>query len=169
MLRYIDRTRLLVQVFIFVSSPLSVSEHFLGRLVVLDFFTYCCVNCLHVLPTLSRLESLHPPDEGRLLVVGVHSAKFDNERSDDSVASACARHDIRHPVVNDSGAVWWREMDIACWPTLVVLDPSARPVLVLVGEGHGQVLQRFVRVALEQYDKQASDLVLCICTITYIL
>ncbi len=137
-------------------SPLTVEGHFVGRLVVLDFFTYCCVNCLHVLPDLRRLEASHPAQEGELIVVGVHSAKFDNEKADGSIASACRRHGIRHPVVNDSGADWWRELGVCCWPTILVLDPTATPVAVFLGEGHGRDLHTFIEVALDVYSEQVS-------------
>ena len=64
-----------------VTSPLQFGKKgsLQGKVVVLDFFTYCCVNCLHVLPDLHRLEQQHPPQDG-LVVIGVHSAKFLNEK-----------------------------------------------------------------------------------------
>jgi thiol-disulfide isomerase/thioredoxin len=52
---------------------------FVGKLVVMDFFTYCCVNCLHLLPVLHKLEETYPEEKG-VKVVGIHSAKFDNEK-----------------------------------------------------------------------------------------
>lgn len=70
-----------------VSSPLSL-ERLAGCLTLLDFFTYCCINCLHILPDLARLEQKY---KGQLTVVGVHSAKFENERHGEHVKDAVAR------------------------------------------------------------------------------
>ena len=106
------------------SSPLTEERHFRSRILVVDFFTYCCVNCLHVLPDLHRLERDHPPSEGRLLVVGAHSAKFDRERSDAAVADACQKFNISHPVFNDSRAEWWNSLGVSCWPTMLVMGPK---------------------------------------------
>lgn len=71
-------------------SPLSFSGQLEGKLVVLDFFTYCCINCMHVLPDLETLEQRHPVEEG-VVVVGVHSAKFGNEKVSDSIQNAINR------------------------------------------------------------------------------
>ncbi len=131
-----------------VGEPLT-HEHLRGRIVVLDFFTYCCVNCLHILPDLAALEARH--DRERVLVVGVHSAKFDNEKSSENVRAAVQRYGITHPVVNDYEALWWKSLGIACWPTLLVLDPSGAPVRMFVGEGHGFELLEFVDVLLERF------------------
>lgn len=75
----------------FNSSPLSFSEHLCGKLVVLDFFTYCCINCMHILPDLERLEERYPVDSGGVVVVGVHSAKFGNEKVSDNIRMAIER------------------------------------------------------------------------------
>ena len=72
-------------------SPLSFSEQLKGKIVVLDFFTYCCINCIHVLPQLERLEHCHPVEEG-VVVVGVHSAKFGNEKVSDNIRNAINRY-----------------------------------------------------------------------------
>lgn len=80
------------------SSPLSFSDQLRGKIVVLDFFTYCCVNCIHVLPDLSTLEKQYSVEEG-VVVVGVHSAKFTNEKTSDNIRDAIGRQ-----VANDT--VW---------------------------------------------------------------
>ena len=72
-----------------VSSRVSL-QRLAGSVTLLDFFTYCCINCLHILPDLARLEEKY---QQNLTVVGVHSAKFDNERDGDHVRDAVARLD----------------------------------------------------------------------------
>uniref|UniRef100_A0A6P4E9E7 NHL repeat-containing protein 2 isoform X2 n=1 Tax=Drosophila rhopaloa TaxID=1041015 RepID=A0A6P4E9E7_DRORH len=129
-----------------VSRPLSFEE-LKGKVVVLDFFTYCCINCMHVLPELHCLEECFPIESG-LLVVGVHSPKFENEQDTANLLSAVQRYGITHPVVNDSRSTMWRTLGIRCWPSLLILSPTGIPMLLLMGEGHGKFLQEFVGAAL---------------------
>ncbi|KAK7485866.1 hypothetical protein BaRGS_00022861 [Batillaria attramentaria] len=138
-----------------VSEPLTFSskESLRGKVVVLDFFTYCCVNCLHVLPDLHQLEQHHSVEEG-LVVVGVHSAKFLNEKVTANILSAVLRYDITHPVVNDSETHLWQQMSIMCWPTFVIVGPQGQVLYYIVGEGHSDTLFEFVELALEYYQDQ---------------
>ncbi|KAL3227335.1 hypothetical protein MRX96_048785 [Rhipicephalus microplus] len=131
------------------SRPL-VSYDLRGRVVVLDFFTFCCINCQHVLPTVKLLEQEFPVQSG-LLVVGVHSAKFDHEKQLGNVSKALMRLGITHPVVNDAHSSLWKRLRINCWPTLVVLGPSGQALLFLVGEGATQLLLPFCRMAMEHF------------------
>ncbi|KAM7351764.1 NHL repeat-containing protein 2 [Cochliomyia hominivorax] len=129
-----------------VSQPLSLAE-LKGKLVVLDFFTYCCINCMHILPELNALEKLYPIERG-LVVVGVHSPKFENEKDATNILAAAQRYGIEHPIVNDPRMSLWRAIGVRCWPTLMVLAPSGAPLLMLMGEGHGLFLERFTEQAL---------------------
>ena len=83
--------------------PLSLKD-LRGKVVVLDFWTFCCINCMHVIPDLQRLERKYSKE---LVVVGVHSAKFENEKDSDSIRQAILRYDIEHPVVNDADFKIW--------------------------------------------------------------
>lgn len=139
------------------NKPLSFKEQLKGKICVLDFFTYCCINCMHILPDLEALENEHSEVDG-VVVVGVHSAKFDNEKSSANILSAVIRYDIRHAVVNDAEAKMWHTLGVACWPTLVVVGPSGEILLSLVGEGHRQTLLHFVGAALKYY-KDKGELV----------
>ncbi|XP_037816225.1 NHL repeat-containing protein 2 [Lucilia sericata] len=129
-----------------VSQPLTL-ESLRGKLVVLDFFTYCCINCMHILPELNALEKLYPVERG-LVVVGVHSPKFENEKDAANILAAAQRYGIEHPIVNDPRMSLWRAIGIRCWPTLMVLSPSGAPLLMLMGEGHALFLERFTEQAL---------------------
>lgn len=103
-----------------VTEPLSTKDSLLGKIVILDFFTYCCINCMHILPDLKKLEQLYTVEDG-VVVVGVHSAKFDNEKDSANILSAVQRYDITHPVVNDGNSSMWMDLKIKCWPTLLIL------------------------------------------------
>lgn len=131
-------------------APLSLNKELAGKVVLLDFFTYCCINCMHILPDLHRLEEKHSVKDG-LVVVGVHSAKFPNEKVIDNIRSALLRYDICHPVVNDGEALLWHQLEVSCWPTLVLLGPRGNLLFSVVGEGHGDKLALFAGAALRYY------------------
>ncbi|XP_061707015.1 NHL repeat-containing protein 2 [Cydia pomonella] len=133
-----------------VSEPLSLAQHCSEKIVVLDFWTYCCINCYHVLPDLAHIEKLHKVENG-LVLIGVHCAKFSNEKDSANVLSAVQRYDIHHPVVNDADSAVWEALGIRCWPTLLILGPGNRPMFVLTGEGHRDELVWFVGAALRHF------------------
>eukprot|EP00794_Sanderia_malayensis_P005300 gene5300-5969_t len=135
------------------SQALSFKDNLTGKIVILDFFTYCCVNCMHVLPDLHCVEQRYSVENG-VAVVGVHSAKFNNEKVSSNIHNAIQRYDIRHPVINDDEATMWSKMEIQCWPTFVIVSPEGRCLLFLVGEGHREILLDFVRVALDYYQEK---------------
>ncbi|XP_037659921.1 NHL repeat-containing protein 2 [Choloepus didactylus] len=131
-------------------GPISVYKDLCGKVVVLDFFTYCCINCIHLLPDLHALEHKYSDKDG-LLIVGVHSAKFPNEKVLDNIKSAVLRYNITHPVVNDADASLWQELEVSCWPTLVILGPRGNMLFSLIGEGHKDKLFLYTSVALKYY------------------
>lgn len=103
-----------------------------GKIVLLDFWTYCCINCMHVIPDLKRLEHDFPNE---LVVIGVHSAKFAGERDTDNIRQAILRYEIAHPVVNDWQMQIWQQYAVRAWPTLVLIDPEGRIAAATSGEG----------------------------------
>jgi DNA-binding beta-propeller fold protein YncE len=121
--------------------PLSMRE-LRGHVVVLDFWTYCCVNCMHVLPVLDAIEKKHARDP--FVVVGVHSAKFETEAHPDRVADAIARYGVHHPVVVDREMQIWNAFAIKSWPTLVVVRPNGTIAAIAPGEPDPDVLESFV-------------------------
>jgi thiol-disulfide isomerase/thioredoxin len=102
-----------------------------GRIVLLDFWTYCCINCMHVIPDLRRLEEKYP----ELVVVGVHSAKFENERDASNISAAILRYGIEHPVLVDNGFVLWHAYGVRAWPSFVLIDPAGNVAGQASGEG----------------------------------
>ena len=128
------------------ASPLSLQQ-LKGRVVLLDFWTYCCINCLHVLPDLKYLEQKYAD---RLTVIGVHSAKFINESDAESVRQAVLRYDIEHPVVVDRDLHLWQQYAVRAWPTIVVIDPAGYVVGAVAGEGNRDKLDQLVAQLLEE-------------------
>ena len=112
-----------------------------GKIVVLDFWSFCCINCLHVLDELRELEERYADV---LVTVGVHSPKFEHEADPDALAAAVDRYDVRHPVLDDPELGTWQAYTARAWPTLVVVDPEGYVVAHLSGEGHVQGLVSLV-------------------------
>ncbi|XP_025973250.1 NHL repeat-containing protein 2 isoform X2 [Dromaius novaehollandiae] len=134
-------------------GPISLHKDLCGKVVVLDFFTYCCINCLHLLPDLHALEHQYSDKDG-LVIISVHSAKFPNEKVLDNIRSAVLRYNIAHPVVNDADATLWHELEVSCWPTLVILGPRGNMLFSLVGEGHKEKLFLFTSITLKFYKER---------------
>jgi len=112
-----------------------------GKIVLLDFWTYCCINCMHVIPDHQRLEAKYA---NQLVVIGVHSAKFPNEGESENIRQAILRYEIEHPVVNDREFQIWRKYGPRSWPTLVVIDPQGYVVGGISGEGHYDTLDHVI-------------------------
>lgn len=100
--------------------PLALGEDLRGQVVVLDFWTYCCINCLHTLPVLSRLEQRFA--EQPVVVIGVHAAKFSTERDPRNIRRAIERYHVQHPVLVDSEHEIWQQYAVRAWPTLILVD-----------------------------------------------
>ena len=106
---------------------------------------------MHVLPELEALEKAFPTE---LVVIGVHSAKFPNEREADNVRQAILRHGLAHPVVNDDQFIIWRSYAVRAWPTLVLIDPQGYIVTMVAGEGHGHRLRALITQLIHEHRAQ---------------
>jgi len=122
------------------AEPLSLGQ-LRGKIVILDFWTFCCANCLHVLDELRPLEEKY---RDVLVVVGVHSPKFAHEADHDAVVNAVERYEVHHPVLDDPDLNLWRQYAVRAWPTLVVVDPEGYVVAQAAGEGQVSALDRIV-------------------------
>jgi thiol-disulfide isomerase/thioredoxin len=119
-----------------------------GKIVLLDFWTFCCVNCLHVLEELRPLEEKYADS---LVVIGVHSPKFEHEADPEALAAAVERYDVRHPVLDDPDLTTWNQYAVRAWPTLAVVDPEGYVVAQLSGEGHGHALDRLLEELVTEH------------------
>ncbi|MGW1652558.1 NHL domain-containing thioredoxin family protein [Streptomyces atratus] len=112
-----------------------------GRIVILDFWTFCCVNCLHVLDELRELEEKH---RDTVVIIGVHSPKFVHEAEHQAVVDAVERYEVHHPVLDDPELATWKQYAVRAWPTLVVIDPEGYVVAQHAGEGHAHAIAKLV-------------------------
>jgi thiol-disulfide isomerase/thioredoxin len=123
-------------------------ERLKGQVVVLDFWTYCCINCLHVLPVLSAIEEEFAGES--VVVLGVHSPKFTTEKGMESVRHAVRRHQLHHPVVQDAELHLWKQYAIRSWPTVLVLDPEGRIAWQQSGEVSHDTLREVIQALLKE-------------------
>ncbi|MDT4898335.1 MAG: hypothetical protein QOH25_3412 [Acidobacteriota bacterium] len=128
-------------------KPLSLAA-LKGKVVLLDFWTYGCINCIHIIPDLKRLEAKYP---NNLVVIGVHSAKFDNEKETDNIRRIILRYEIEHPVVNDADFSIWQSYAVSAWPTQVLIDPIGYVVGAVRGEGNYEILDEAIGKTITEF------------------
>ncbi|WP_423922602.1 thioredoxin-like domain-containing protein [Candidatus Poriferisodalis sp.] len=131
-----------------VSRPLSMSGDLRGKIVILDFWTQGCINCIHIIPDLHRLEREHPDE---IVVVAVHWAKFDTERTSEAVREASIRYGRQHPIVNDNLELLRTAYGVNAWPTVAVIDPTGKVVGTVAGEGVYDRLKPVIATMAAEY------------------
>lgn len=129
------------------SGPIKLKD-LRGKFVLLDFWTYCCINCMHILPELKKLEEKYPNE---LVVIGVHTAKFENEKDDQNIREAILRYRIEHPVINDHRYLLWNSFRVSSWPTILLIDPEGNAVYMRGGEFQFEEIDALMQKALAHY------------------
>ena len=124
-----------------------------GKIVLLDFWTFCCANCLHVLDELRELEAEFADV---LVTVGVHSPKFAHEADHDALIAACERYGVHHPVLDDPDLTTWKAFAVRAWPTLTVVDPAGYVVAQMSGEGHAHGLRALLTSLVAEFDAKGA-------------
>ena len=135
-----------------VAAPLSLAQ-LRGKVVLLDFWTYGCINCMHVLRDLKTLEERFRDE---LVVIGIHSPKFPNEKLADNLKRILVRYEIEHPVVNDANHEVWRRYGVQAWPTRVIVDPAGNLVGTAMGEGNLEGFVSAIRTVIRVFDQTGS-------------
>lgn len=136
-----------------VDRPLSLAD-LRGRVVVVDFWTSCCINCLQTFPTLKRLEERFRGQP--LVVVGIHSPKFDEEGDAERLVDIVLDNHIEHPVASDPDMKVWRAWGVEAWPTVAVLDANGKALWAGAGEPDADELEVIVRSALREADAKGA-------------
>jgi thiol-disulfide isomerase/thioredoxin len=124
-----------------------------GKIVLLDFWTFCCINCLHVLDELRPLEDEYADV---LVTIGVHSPKFAHEAEPAAVSAAVRRHDVHHPVLDDPELTTWQQYAVKAWPTLVLVDPDGYVAHVAAGEGHADALRAVIDELIAEHEAKGT-------------
>src|SRR4051794_35454384 len=131
-------------------KPLSIAA-LKGKVVLLDFWTYGCINCMHIIPDLKKLEAKYA---NQLVVIGVHSAKFKNEKETENIRRIILRYDLEHPVYNDADYKVWQSYGVRAWPTQILIDPAGYIVGGVSGEGNYEVLDQTVAKLVTEFGKR---------------
>src|SRR6185437_10085283 len=131
-------------------KPLSIAA-LKGKVVLLDFWTYGCINCIHIIPDLKRLEAKYA---NQLVVIGIHSAKFQNEKDTENIRHIILRYEIEHPVYNDSEYAVWQSYGVRAWPTQVLIDPAGYVVGAASGEGNYEVIDQAIGKLVDEFRKR---------------
>lgn len=134
-------------------KPLSL-EDMRGHVIVLDFWTYCCINCMHTLPVLAELEKKY--EQKPVVFIGVHSAKFFNEQDKKNIEQAVMRYEISHPVIVDKKMTIWQKYDVSGWPTIAIIDPKGTIVYKQSGEGQKEMVNDTIEVLLEKHSRDGT-------------
>jgi thiol-disulfide isomerase/thioredoxin len=133
-------------------APLTLAQ-LRGKIVLLDFWTFCCINCLHVIEELRPLEKRY----GDVLVtIGVHSPKFEHEKDPAALKAAVERYGVDHPVLDDVDMNMWRQYAARAWPTLNVIDPEGYVVAAMAGEGHAEGLARLIDELVATHEQKGT-------------
>lgn len=122
-----------------------------GKIVLLDFWTLCCINCIHIQPDLKKLEKKYPNE---LVVIGVHSPKFENEKDTKSIRKAVLRYEIGHPVVNDADHKIWNRYLVDAWPTMALIDPEGIFLGQISGEGNYDLLDEVIGDLIKKHKEK---------------
>jgi thiol-disulfide isomerase/thioredoxin len=132
--------------------PLSLAD-LRGKIVLLDFLTFGCINCIHVLPDLHALEEKYAEE---LVVIGVHSAKFEHERGSDNIRRFAERYEIEHPIVNDGEFEIWQAYRIYAWPSFILIDPEGNIVGGHAGEGIFDIFDRAIGRLVATFEERGT-------------
>ena len=131
-------------------KPLSLAG-LKGKVVLLDFWTYGCINCIHIIPDLKKLEQKYPNE---LVVIGVHSAKFENEKDTDNIRQIILRYEIEHPIVNDADFAIWKSYAVKAWPTRYLIDPGGYIIGRVSGEGYYDEIDKAIADTIAEFRKR---------------
>lgn len=138
-----------------VEDPLTMSG-LVGKIVIFDFWTYGCINCLHVIPVLEQVERKFADE---VVVIGVHSAKFENEGQTENLRQIVQRYGIHHPVINDNEFAVWRNYGARAWPTIAIVDPRGYWVIRQSGEIPFEAFDSYLSGMIEYYDAQDASVI----------
>lgn len=133
-----------------LSRPLEITD-LKNRIILLDFWTYACVNCIQSLPEIKKLEEEFG---NKLTVIGVHSGKFSNEKDSSAIKKAILRHDITHPVINDADFAIWKGFEVNSWPSFVLLNPNGYIVKKYIGEDGAKKIRTDVKKLISKFKYQ---------------
>ena len=139
-----------------INSEALAPDDYAGKVVLLDFWTYTCVNCIRTLPYLKEWHEKYA-EEG-LLILGVHTPEFDFEREHENVAAAVSELGIEYPVAQDNIQALWTIYRVQAWPTKYIIDGEGSVRFYHRGEGRYAETETVIRYLLEEMGRDVSDI-----------
>ena len=133
------------------SAPLDLKQ-LRGKVVLVDFWTFDCINCVHTLPHVKDLYSRYR-DKG-LVVVGVHTPEYTFERDLGNLRNAVKKYGIDYPVAQDNRYATWNAYSNQYWPALYLIDQNGKIVYSHFGEGQYAQTEEAIRGLLGLSDKK---------------
>jgi cytochrome c biogenesis protein CcdA/thiol-disulfide isomerase/thioredoxin len=131
-----------------LNSPPLTRDQLKGKVVIIDFWTYSCINCLRSIPYLKAWDDRYRKDG--LVIIGVHAPEFAFEREPANVVRAIKDLGIRYPVALDNGYVLWRALQNNYWPAHYFVDAQGRIRYHHFGEGDYDLSERVIRQLLAE-------------------
>ena len=138
-----------------VDNPLTM-QGLQGKIVIFDFWTYGCINCLHVIPVLEQVEKKFADE---VVVIGVHSAKFENEGQTENLRQIVQRYGIHHPVINDNDFEVWGDYDARAWPTIAIVNPRGNWLIRQSGEIPFETFDTYLSGMINYFDSLDEDVI----------
>jgi thiol-disulfide isomerase/thioredoxin len=129
------------------SEPLTLKQ-LKGKVVLVDFWTYTCINCIRTLPYVKRWHEKYK-DQG-LVVIGMHTPEFPYERKTENVMEALKRFDIKYPVAQDNGYATWEAYNNRYWPATYLINKKGQVVYTHFGEGRYEETENAIRALLAE-------------------
>lgn len=130
------------------SSPISLKD-LKGKIVLLYFWKYSSINCIHALVDIKKLEKKW---KNELVIIGIHTPKFSAEKNKENLRQAILRNEIEHPIINDIDFTIWRQYQISSWPTFVLIDPKGMVVGVQSGESIYEGFDKILSGMVEEFN-----------------
>ncbi len=139
----------------FINSEKSYKlKDFQGKIVLLDFWTYGCINCMHVIKDLKKLEE---DFQKELTVIGIHSAKFDSEGEEENLKTIIKKFKLNHLILNDKDYEIWENYAIRAWPTFVLITPDSKIYKYYSGEGNYEAVKDDILLLKKKYKDKLTD------------
>lgn len=136
------------------SEPLTIAE-LKGKVVLVDFWTYTCINCIRTLPYLTQWHEKYK-DDG-LVIIGIHAPEFAFEKKEENVLDAMKRYNITYPVVQDNDFATWKAYNNQYWPAKYIIDSEGKVRYSHFGEGEYEKTEKVIQQLLSESGKNVSD------------